>query len=272
MLLRKTLFVAFLIFAISQPVIIASAQRQINSEHLVLRGTIRNVKHLPDNSDRVKFQADLDIKFTNKSDQPVIFLLPQNEAPAEVFRLEVVSLALSKLQAERYPYELDIYRQAWFTSMDTSQEYKDMAMRLDQPIPPKNLTKTLQPQESWTWQTKCEIRFAAQTKTRSESSDLTLSFYGRKAIDDKRMAETIVGNASSPAMELGWDVIGKIKTSLWMRLTYQVWSDNLQRADKDLRNRLQKRWKNSGYLVTADELNTQAIELKLYEVETDGAK
>ena len=57
-----------------------------------------------------------------------------------------------------------------------------------------------------------------------------------------------------------------------MRLSYQVWSSNLQSADRDLRSRLQKRWKNAGYFITADELNTQAIELKLYEVETDVGK
>ncbi|HLM02928.1 MAG TPA: hypothetical protein VK400_17885 [Pyrinomonadaceae bacterium] len=263
-----------MLFAFSQITITALAQREVNSDRLILRGTVLNIKPLPlsDNSDWVTFEVDLDIKFTNKSDEPVIFLLPRNEPQAEIFRLEVISLALSKLQAERYPYELDIYRQGMYTSIFTNPEYKEMAVRLDQPSPPKDLTKTLNPKESWTWQTKCEIRFSPQTKTRSEDSDLTLSFYGRKRIDDKRMSETVPLNAEMPMTELGWDVIGKVQTSLWMRLSYQVWSNNLQRADNSLRFRLQRRWKNVGYLVTADELNTQAIELKLYEAATSGVK
>lgn len=273
-IVRNTFFKIFVLFAFLQIATTAWAQREVNSDRLILRGTVRNVKPLPlsASSEWIRFEVDLDVKFTNKSDEPVIFLLPQNEPQAEIFRLEGISLALSKLQAERYPYELDIYRRGMYTSIFTNPEYKEMAMRLDQPSPPKDLTKTLKPRESWIWQTKCEIWFEPQTKTRSEDSDLTLSFYGRKRVDDKRITETILGNAEMPSTELGWDVIGKIQTSLWMRLNYQVWSDNLQRADKSLRFRLEKRWKYAGYLVTADELNTQAIELKLFNVSKSDVK
>jgi hypothetical protein len=109
-----------------------------------------------------------------------------------------------------------------------------MAKRLDQPIPPSDLTHVLQPKESWVWQTTAFLRFYAKT-----------------------MSSVYSGH------DLAWEVIGKITTPLWMRLDYEVWSLNLQRADKGLRKRLQQRWKDVGLLNIEPSLTTEPIELKL---------
>jgi hypothetical protein len=57
-----------------------------------------------------------------------------------------------------------------------------------------------------------------------------------------------------------------------MRLDYEVWSLNLQRADKGLRNRLQKRWKGVGLLNAQPSLTTEPIELKLNGVNAAAPK
>jgi len=192
-------------------------------------------------SNSVKFDVDLDIDFVNVGTQPIVFLSPQQEPQAEIFQVEGIALALSKLQAETYPYGWDIWARGMFTSISTAPEYGEVARRLDQSSPPPDLTRVLRSRESWTWRTTVALWFEAHTVT------------------------AYVNRTPSPS-DLGWDVIGKIGTPLWMRLRYSVWSHNLQRADRNLRARLQKRWRNAGYLIVEPELDTQAIELRLNEV------
>lgn len=51
-----------------------------------------------------------------------------------------------------------------------------------------------------------------------------------------------------------------------MRLTYVVWPNNLLRAEKNLKRKLQARWKNIGVLNINEDVMTEPIEVKLDEV------
>jgi hypothetical protein len=216
------------------------AQTSSNAD-LVLRGKVLSIRPVSGDPAHVKFNIDLSIEFRNERAYPVIFLTPHADPQAEIFQLQVVSLSLTKLHADDDLTRRDIWQLSMLTSIDTDPLYRQVTRRLDQPTPPPELTRILAPQETWTWETTMELRFDAKTETR-EGSVFPLSSI------------------------LGWDVIGKIGTPLWMRLNYNVWSRNLLRADKHLRKRLQQRWKNVGYLHTQPSLETRAIEVRFNEV------
>jgi hypothetical protein len=223
-------------FAISIAALVSSPvlAQQAASDALVLRGRVQDIKRVSRDQAYVSLEVGVDIEFFNKGTRPIIFLKPQKEREAEIFWPSVVSLSLAKFLAERGECNSAIWVQALLPSVNTSPEFLRMAKRLDQPFPPPDLTHILQPKESWTWQTTAFLSFYAKTMS---------SVYSRH--------------------DLPWEVIGKITTPLWMRLEYEVWSLNLQRADKGLRNRLQKRWKDVGLLNIQPSLTTEPIELKL---------
>lgn len=155
---------------------------------LVLNGKVRNIKQIAGNdSVFIEFVVDLDIEFSNAGRQPIILLRPQPEPQAEIFRLQIESLALSKLQAETYPYARDFWVRGMYTSINTSPEYSEMAKRLDKALPPTDLTLVLKPGESWTWATTCQLLFYQKTPV------------------------TNLGRSPS-GMDLGWDVISRIRT------------------------------------------------------------
>jgi hypothetical protein len=203
-------------------------------EALVLRGKVRDIKFMSGDPNYVDLEVALDIEFVNTGAKPLIFLKPQKEREAEIFWPGAVSLSLAKFLAERGGCNSTIWVQAHLPAISTAAEFQEMAKRLDQPSPPPDLTHVLQPKESWVWQTTAFLRFYAKT-----------------------MSSVYSGH------DLPWEVIGEIATPLWMRLDYEVWSLNLQRADKGLRERLRKRWKEVGLLNIEPSLTTEPIELKL---------
>jgi hypothetical protein len=223
-------------FAIAIVLLVASpvmAQTNV-SDDLILRGKVQDIKYVSNDPDYVDLEVAVDVELVNTGTKPIIFLKPQKGHAAEIFRPGVVSLSLAKFLAERGGCNSTIWVQAQLPSINTAPEFREMAKRLDQPFPPPDLTHILQPKESWTWQTAVFLRF--YTKTIS-------SVYS--------------------GHDLAWEVIGKIATPLWMRLGYEVWSLNLQRADKGLRKSLQKQWSGVGLLNIQPSLTTEPIELKL---------
>ena len=228
-------FAIALVFLAASPVL---AQRDVG-EALALRGKVRDIKFVSNDPNYVDLEIAVDIEFVNTGAKPIIFLKPQTEHEAEIFWPGAISLSLAKFLAERGGCNSAIWVQAHLPSISTAPEFREMAKRLDQPSPPPDLTRVLQPKESWVWQTTAFLRFYAKT-----------------------MSSVYSGH------DLAWEVIGKITTPLWMRLDYEVWSLNLQRADKGLRDRLRKRWKDVGLLNIQPSLITEPIELRLNNTST----
>jgi hypothetical protein len=220
-------------FLTTSPVL---AQRDAG-DALVLRGKVRDIKIVSNDPHHVGLEVAVDIEFVNTGTKPIIFLKPQNEREAEIFWPGAISLSLAKFLAERGGCNSAIWVQSHLPAVSTAPEFREMAKRLDQPSPPPGLTHVLRPKESWVWQTTAFLGFYAKT-----------------------MSSVYSGH------DLPWGVVGKISTPLWMRLDYEVWSLNLQRADKGLRERLRKRWKNVGLLSIEPSLTTEPIELRLNAV------
>jgi hypothetical protein len=204
--------------------------------NLIIRGNVQNIRRLPNDPHYVAFEVNLNLEFVNTGGQPVIFLQPNDNTEAEIFWLGTISLSLSETQAKQYGSNSYIWVSTALPSVDTSPVFRQMANRLNQPLPPPDLTRILQPKETWVWKTKIPLRFYAKTSSCCSSQDL------------------------------GWEVIGKIGTPLWMRLNYVIWSNNLLRADNGLLKRLRSRWKRFGILNAEASLTTEPIEIKLNEM------
>jgi hypothetical protein len=214
----------------------ALSQKNAN-EGFVLLGKVQEIKSVSSDPNYVDLEIAVDIEFINKGATPVILLKPQKELEAEIFWPGATSLSLAKFLAEREGCNSAIWVQEHWPSVSTALEFREIVKRLDLPSPPPDLTLILQPKESWVWKTTTFLKFYAKT-----------------------MSSVFSGH------DLPWDVIGKICTPLWMRLEYDVWSLNLQRADKGLKKRLQERWKGVGLLNIEPSLKTEPIELNLSNV------
>ena len=228
----STLISVAAITLLISPPLIAQGTGETN---LVLRGKVRNIKQIRDTSVYVDLEIVLDLEFVNTGTQPIIILVPPPNHEADIYWLSSISLSLSKSLAERGGCYSTVWLQTQGPSASTAPVFQGMAKRLDQSAPPTDLTRRLQPKESWIWQTTALLRFSATTPSPAHSE-----------------------------RDLGWEVIGKITTTpLWMRLGYEVWSVNLQNADKSLRNRLQRRWREAGTLSIEPHVVTEPIELRL---------
>lgn len=231
--MKLYLFLITIIFLAVSPVMAEKYEK----DPLVLRGKVQDIKDVSKDPQFVDLEVGVDIEFINTGIKPIIFLKPQKKIEADLYWPGAISLSLEKFLAERGGRDSSIWVQALLPSVNTSPIFKEIVKRLDQPTPPAELTQILQPKESWTWQTTAFLRFY----TKPNSSNFS-------------------------AHDLSWQVIGKIVTPLWMKLNYEVWSYNLQRADKGLRKRLQKRWANIGILNIEASLGTEPIELNLNNI------
>ena len=110
------------------------AQRS-DRDALVLRGNVRDIKFVSNNSNYVDLEVALDIEFVNTGAKPIIFLKPQKEREAEIFWPGAISLSLAKFLAERGGCDSTIWVQAHLPSISTAPEFQEMAKRLDQPSP-----------------------------------------------------------------------------------------------------------------------------------------
>lgn len=212
--------------------------RKLDKNNLVVRGKVTKISLLPHAPHYVGFEVALNLEFVNTGTTPIIFLRPNEKSKwAQIFWLGSASLWLTESQAKHSWERSAIWSLGGLPANDiTSPIFREMVGQLDQSIPPPELTQVLQPKETWTWQTECILRFNEKTEDYGSSSDL------------------------------GWEVIGKIGTPLWMRLTYVVWPNNLLRAEKNLKRKLQARWKNIGVLNINEDVMTEPIEVKLDEV------
>jgi hypothetical protein len=154
----------------------------------------------------------LDLEFVNTASEPVILIQPFGR---HVFWVGGKRLAKSFDDAARGRNLLHNSQQ-WLSVMDTP-EFRELAGRLDKPLPPAEVTRTLQPGEAWKYRTAVDIFFP-------------------KTKDDCLSAPCVAGD------EL-------IKLSpLWLTLQIEMWPSNVENFKSDLGGRLSRRWRKVGRL------------------------
>lgn len=154
----------------------------------------------------------LDLEFVNTASEPVILLQP---FPGHAFWVGGKRLAKTYDDAALGRNLLHDSQQ-WLSLMNTPA-YRELAGRLDKPLPPADITHTLKPGEVWKYQTAVDIFFP---KNRDYCSS----------------APCVVGDE---LMSL---------PPLWLTLQLEMWPSNVENFKPDLGGKLSRRWRKAGRL------------------------
>jgi hypothetical protein len=202
---------------------------------IIVEGKVLGIEPVSSSDMYTVFDVGLELEFRNPSGRAIILLKPSGRA--QVFWLGTVRLALARFLALRAQPSSFIWDQSIYPSVSIGGEFTEMVKQLDSPRPPKELTVVIGGHESWKWSTSARLTFYSRTMS---------SVYS--------------------GADLPFEIIGQIRSPLWMRLTYLTWPDNLSRADRRLAKKLTKRWTSFGLLYTSRTLTTQPIEIRLFEI------
>lgn len=192
-----------------------SAQDAENTGGLTLRGRILSVELNRKDKNYVDGELKLSLDFVNESDKPIIILQPLGSEDEQryIFWKADVALAKTKEDADAGKY---VFSRLMLPSIYPFPVFRQLAERLNQPSPPADVTRILQPGATWTWQTVASFRLGRKAESYSEN--------------------------------LGWEEISRIDSPLWVRVTYSIFPSNVERFRENLGAKLQRRWKNYGRL------------------------
>jgi hypothetical protein len=183
----------------------------IESPGYVVRGNVVTAEVGPEEGGGVVCHLTVDLEFVNTASEPVILLQPfwKNAFWAGGKRLakahEDATLGRNLLHDS----------QQWLSVMNTP-EYRELANRLDKPLPPAGLTRTLRPGEAWKYRTAVNIYFPKKR--------------------DYCSAPCVTGDellSLSP---------------LWLTLQFEMWPSNVENFKPDLGGKLSRRWRKVGRL------------------------
>ena len=186
------------------------------AQNLRLTGSVRKINCAKD-ADYVRCNVELNLTFTNTASTPLIILQPHGEY--ELWQ-GATSLALSEKESRMNSFVYDF--SAW-PSVYKFPMYQRLANLLDQSAPPAGITRVLDPNASWNW-------------------DTTITF---------RLVE---GNTCHQyvGVEIGWEEIKHRTAPLWMRVSYEMWPFNVENFKPNLGGILRKRWQSRGLLYLED--------------------
>src|SRR5262245_47769527 len=165
--------IATLLLALAIPYSTQSKEKTLLNT-LLLRGEVLGVKFEGSANGLMRYRVTLNLKFFNSGSEPVIILQPFGD---KVFWLGGVSLARTEAEAKAH---VNFYSSAAWPSIYHFPEYRELAQRLDKPLPPTDVTRILKPKESWFWRTdqawialeEKPASFSGQTLTAEEIKKL----------------------------------------------------------------------------------------------------
>ena len=198
---------------------------------VALSGQVESIEVENSHSSDVKLTVNLKMELLNNGTKPAIFLeakpphlrggvLAKNPNPSDFSSVNRLILAY------------------YGESVDTSSEWIVLREALNQPSPPLDKVRILQPNELWEWKDVVSIAMPTEANKRSY-------------FDDKRES---------------WENVKQLSTG-WLQAICQVWSLNLEplsrdRTEKTFGRKLQRRWKDVGLLLL-DNVYSEPIRLDL---------
>ncbi len=204
---------------------------------VTLRGTALSAavrpKHPRDtDTDHLDFDIEFEFEMTNETSTPLIAIDAEQpyEGTERTFRFWIagIHLASTREKALEGNYlDAPDYLFTW-PEDERTPAWSHLRCRLDQPAAPGDLTRILNPGESFRFQETCLFRV--------HKNYLPVDLGGRAA-----------GVSSAP---------------LWARVVLDLWSSNLE-FDHTMRMQvvLQRRWANQGVLLVGNALTSQPIPL-----------
>jgi len=196
----------------------AQAQSKARTENgsLVLKGQIIDVKVEPSPPDPTYY---IDIRFkirfelVNEGKVPVLFLT--DDLPA----LDTLTLTKSAGQVND---ENTLFDEPGGESLSEEAAWRGLRVVLDQPVPPQDKVRVIEPGQKWEFQTSTFVRPPFKYGTR-----------------------TVGGHPTS------WEIL-RNEASLFLRVQYMFWPYSVEKpphqAERPLGHMLQKKWRRFGIL------------------------
>jgi hypothetical protein len=189
---------------------LANAQSE-DTHGLLLRGKVLKVQTDRSYKGYVDLKLDLSLDFSNEGSAPAIIMRPWHEQDYW-HGGSLIATTLQNAQTHKYLFADGIWE-----SISSDDSYLRLARALDQPRPPEQLTMILKPGSSWNWRTSVTIRFEENTHWR----------YPRLPT---------------------WEEMKTQPSPLWLRVSFEMWPFNAEYFKPNLAPKLQKRWREFGYL------------------------
>lgn len=194
---------------------LAGAQCRDEGCGLVIRGKVSKIEVDRSDSNYVQFKIGLDVEFANDGDWPIILFKPEDESGYTLGGWHVY------LEDEKNTRRT-LLREGFWRSVSGSNEYRDLANKLDAKTPPGEYTMTLQPKEGWKSKSSVRLRFE------SKGPKYTCC--------------------------VAWDEISTFPSKEFqMRITYELLPWNVEYFKPNLIRKLQKRWKDYGSVLVEKE-------------------
>lgn len=206
--LSKQLSVVILVLVLCAS---AKAVGQKNYDGLVVRGNVVNVELVKSSTQLgvMEGQIKVNLEFHNAGEQAVIFMLPSK------YRDYWQGMNLARNEQDALSSKF-FANYGVLESISTSDDYRVLAELLDSAEPPPDLTRVLQPGESWFYQTE------------------VFAFFNEKP------------DRSSSHPNPVWDDVKSYASSLWMNVRLDVYPFNVENFKPDLARKLQRRWRRTG--------------------------
>jgi|SRR5579859_909590 len=211
---------------------------------LAVRGHVDSVYLIEETSTAISFNVELDLKFVNTGDRPVILLRPEAEGLFlpwdDGLSVEGVGISESRKAMEMGTY---IHRDGQWKSVSGDPAFKLLQAALDQPQPPEYLVWIIPPESA----------------TSSYHTSKRVSFSKAQNSLDIMPPETI---------NRLWEVISKAP-KLWMNLDVEIWSSEIERSviadSPNFARTLRQRWAAIGELELGENgvVTSEPIELTI---------
>ncbi|MBK9164543.1 MAG: hypothetical protein IPM21_11675 [Acidobacteria bacterium] len=194
---------------------LAVAQCRDEGCGLVIRAKVAKIEVDRSDRDYVRFKIGLDVEFSNEGDRPIILFRPQDKSGYVLGGWHVY------LEDEKKTRR-SLLIEGYWQSVSGSEEYRDLAKKLDKKTPPSEYTLTLQPSEIWKSSGNVQLRFE------SKGPKYTCC--------------------------VAWDEISTFPSKEFqMRITYELSPWNIEYFKPNLIRKLQKRWKGYGNVLVEKE-------------------
>lgn len=173
---------------------------------LVVRGNITDLT--VDRSDKhyVRFYAKIAAQFVNEGTENIILFKPEFD---KGYWLGGRSLSLTENGEQ-------IFGNGQWQSVSGDESYRKLAEGLDFKVPPKELTITLKPGETWNLQSETQIGFSAEEE--------------RSTFPKRR----------------SWKEMQEFPPQLWLTVSYEILPWNIEYFKPNLIRKLAKRWRSYG--------------------------
>ena len=190
----------------------SAAGSGVESPGYVVRGKVVSAEVKPEERGAVVCHLTLDFEFINTASEPVILLQPSGKLSFWVGGKRLAKTYDDAALGRNLLHD----SQQWLSVMDTP-EFRELANRLDKPLPPADVTRILKPGEAWKYRRVVSIFFP---KTRDYCTG----------------APCIAGD----------ELTGL--SPLWLTLQFEMWPSNVENFKPDLGGRLSRRWDKVGRL------------------------